>query len=263
VAHLAPAVAVTPQLVTLHAATPGKILAGGKAGTEVVTVHNYGTIAETETVTITLAPSLDGVNPAGSYSTPGVTETVTIKKHGSASIKVPFVPPITLIAGKYHTLATVSFNQSTTTLTAPGTYTLTLPPLPTTAPTLIGRWVGLIIATSSESTGFFGGGTSTTVHEASMIWETTAQNLTSLTGLFAVGDQNASLNGDSNNLSMQGYELTNGVIHFTLTSDNINYKMDGKVTNNGTKITGLFKGTLVNNIFKNLGGKFTLNMQVP
>jgi hypothetical protein len=243
------AAAKLPPLVSLSPATPGKILAGNKPGYETVTVRNLTTAIETESVTITLAPSLDGVNPAGTYSTPSVTQTVTIKKKGSIKIRVPFIPPITLAAGKYKTLATVDVGGTIVNATAPGAYTLTLPPLPTTTPSLIGRFTGLVTATSSQSTGFFGGGTSTTIHQVSIIWQTTAQDLTSLTGIFAVGDQQTAG-------VMTGYELNNGKVHYTLTSPLITYTMDGTIVNKGgvLKINGLFKGTLVNNIFKTIGG---------
>ena len=261
-AYLAPLAAKAPPPVVQLSGSPKKILAGSKPSTELVTIHNYGTVAETINITITLTPSVDGVTSAGSYTTPSVSETLTINKHGAAKVKVPFVVPITLAAGKYRTLGSVDFGSGNViTAVAPGSYTLTLPPLPTTTPTLVGDWVGLITATSSQSTGFFGTGTTTSIHQASFIWQATSQNLTSLTGLFAVGDQNAKINGVANGLSMQGYELNNGVIHYTLTSDDINYTIDGKLSKNNTVITGKFKGTLVNNIFKSLGGSFRLVQQ--
>ena len=46
-------------------------------------------------------------------------DTVTLKKHGSVTVKVPFTPPITLAQGKYHTLATVDLSGSIITATAP------------------------------------------------------------------------------------------------------------------------------------------------
>jgi hypothetical protein len=260
VAHLAPLAAkvkAPPPLVQLSAVGPKKILAGSKPGTETVTVHNYTTAAVTEEVIITIAPSLDGVTAAGSFGIAPVDETVTIKKKGTLKIKVPFVPPITLEAGKYFTLATVSVGGTVVNATAPGTYTLTLPPMPTTTPSLIGHYQGLITAIKSQSTGFFGGGTSTTIHQLSIIWETTGQDLTSLTGLFAVGDQN------SDNNTMEGYELTNGVIHYTLASTDINYTLDGKVSANGATITGKIKAVLVNNLFKTIGGTFKMTLQTP
>jgi len=244
--------AVVP-LVQLSAVSPGKILAGNKPVTEVVTIHNLTAVAETIPVTITTAPSLDGVNADGT-STATVTETLTIKKHGIAKVKVPFVPPVTLTAGKYHTLVSADVNGTAFSGVAPKTYTLTLPPLPTTTPSLIGHYVGLITATSSQSTGFFGGGTSTTVHELSLIWETNAQTLTTLGGLIAVGDQQV------DDGTMTGYELTNGVIHYTFASADINYTLDGKVSANGQTIKGLFKGVLVNNLFKTIGGSFKMTL---
>jgi hypothetical protein len=242
-----------PPLVSLSPVSPGKILAGSKPGTEVVTIRNLTAATETVPVTVTVAPSLDGSTADGTY-TATVTETLTIKKHGSAKVKVPFVPPITLTAGKYYTLVTANVGGTAFSGVAPKTYTLTLPPLPTTTPSLIGHYVGLITATSSQSTGFFGGGTSTTVHQLSFIWETNAQTLTSLSGLFAVGDQQV------DDGTMQGYELTNGVLHYTLASPDINYTMDAKVSANGQTITGKFKGVLVNNLFKTIGGSFKLTV---
>jgi hypothetical protein len=238
--------------VQLKAATPAKILAGN-TGTDVVTIRNLTAASETEAVTITLAPSLDGTTAAGAYSSPSVSETLTLKAHGSASVKVPFVPPTTLAAGKYHTLATVEVGTNTFTATAPGAYTLTLPPGPTTTPSLIGHYSGLITATSGSSGGIFGGGTHTT-HEATFIWQTTAQTDSSLTGLFAVGSQQTTG-------TMTGSENTSGVISYTLASADINYTILGKVTSNGSEITGTFKGSLVNNIFAKLNGHFKILLQ--
>jgi hypothetical protein len=243
-------VAVKP-LVTLKAVSPSKILAGNKPATEVVTVHNYTTAAVTESVTVSLAPSLDGVTDAGSFGLTPVTETLTIKKRGSANIKVTFVPPTTLAAGKYHTIATVDVAGDIVTATAPGTYTLTLPPEPTTTPSLVGDFAGLIESYNSQSTGFFGGGTSTTIHELTFIWETTSQTATTLSGLFSVGDQSVAA-------TMTGSELTNGTYSYQLTSPDITYSISGKIADNGTIITGRFNGTLVNNLFKKLVGGFKL-----
>jgi hypothetical protein len=238
--------------VQLKPVTPAKILAGN-TGSDVVTIRNLTAASETEAVTITLAPSLNGTTAAGAYSSPSVTETLTLKAHGSASVKVPFIPPTTLVAGKYHTLATVDFGGNTITATAPGTYTLTLPPGPTTTPSLIGHYSGLITATSSSGGGIFGGGSHTT-HEATFIWQTTAQTESSLTGLFAVGS------GQTTG-TMTGSETTTGTFSYALASANINYTIAGKVLDGGSELTGAFKGTLVNNIFARLNGHFKLLLQ--
>jgi len=252
VSHVAPLASASP--VQLKPAAPAKILAG-KTGTESVTIRNLGSSAETEDVTITLAPSLDGTTAAGAYDAGSgtVTQSITLKPHGSMTIKVPFIPPTTLAAGKYHTLATVQLSGQTITATAPGTYTLTLPPGPTITPSLIGRYNGLITATSSSGGGIFGGG-SHTVKQATFIWLTTAQDLTSLTGQFAVGS------GQTVG-SMTGGETTTGTFSYTLVSDNINYVITGKVTPDGSTLKGTFKGTLVNNIFAKLNGNFKITRQ--
>lgn len=239
--------------IKLSGVSPGKILAGN-TGYETVTVFNRTADSVTENVTVALAPSLDGTTAAGAYGSGGLSETVTINKHGTAKVKVPFVPTDTLAAGSYHTLATVTVGGDVLSGTAPGTYKLTLPPGPTTTPSLVGHYVGLITSTSSQSTGLFGTGTKTRVKQASFIWQTTGQTLTSLTGLFAVG-------AGQTTGTMPGQELTTGAIQYTLTSDNINYTIKGKVTPDGTKITGTFKGTLVNNIFATLNGTFKLIRQ--
>ncbi len=242
-----------PPVVQLKAVTPGKILAGN-TGYETVIVHNPTTAPVTESVTVTLAPSLDGATAAGAYAAATTTQTVTIAKHGAAKVKVPFVPPTTLAAGKYHTLATVVAGADTVSAVAPGTYTLTLPPAPTITPSLVGDYSGLIKSTTSTSTGFLGTGTNTRVKEATFIWQTTAQTLTGLTGLFAVGSGQTTT-------TMTGSELTTGAITYTLTSADINYTIKGKVTADGGVITGTFKGTLVNNIFSTLNGTFKLTRQ--
>ncbi len=244
VTHLAPS--ALAAAITLKPATPAKILAG-RTGFETVTIRNSSAASETQDISITLAPSLDGTTAAGSYSTPGVTETLTIKAHGSATVKVPFIPPATLAAGRYRTLAYVQVGFSTTLATAPGAYTLVLPPGSTTTPSLIGHYAGLILATSST-----GGAHGT--HSAGFGWETTDQTDSTLTGLFAVGSGQAAG-------VMTGAELTTGVIQFTFTSDDITYTIKGKVTPDGSRISGTFKGVLLNNIFKKLNGNFRLSRQ--
>lgn len=240
------------SVVQLKPAAPAKITAGS-TGTESVTIRNLGTESETEDVTITLAPSLNGTTPAGAYTSPPVTQSVTLKPHGSATIKVPFVPPDTLVGGKYHTLATVVVGGTTYNATAPGTYTLVVPPGPTTTPSLIGHYSGLITATSSSGGGIFGGG-SHTVKQATFIWFTTAQDLNGLTGQFNVGS------GQTTG-TMTGSETTTGTFTYTLASDNINYVIAGKVTPDGKTLKGTFKGTLVNNIFAKLNGNFKITLQ--
>jgi hypothetical protein len=159
-------------------------------------------------------------------------------------VKVPFVPTDTLAAGKYHTLASVQLGGSTFSGKAPGTYTLIIPPAATTTPSLIGRFSGLI--TANPSAGL--------THEATFIWQTTGQTLTSLTGLFSVGSQ-------QENGAMTGSELTTGAISYHFSSSLINYTITGTVSPDGSTITGKFKGTLVNNIFKNLSGRFKITQQ--
>ena len=60
---------------------------------------------------------------------------------------------------------------------------------------------------------------------------------------------------------MVGSENTNGTVDYTLTSDNINYTLVGKVNSNGSVITGTIHGTLVNNLFKRIDGHFKLTLQ--
>ncbi len=227
---------MSASVVQLSAVKPGKVLAGTTAY-ETVTVHNFTADAVTEDVAVTLVPSLDGSTAAGAYPTPTTTESVTIKKHGTARLKVPFVPQATMVAGKYHTLATVTVGAdaavavAAVTAEAPGTYTLTLPPGPTTNPSLVGHYSGLIYSSTSTSTGLFGTGTNTRVKEATFIWETTAQDLSTLTGLFAVGSGQTTA-------TMTGEELTTGVVTYTLTSDDINYTLKGKVSADGRSSRG-------------------------
>ena len=226
--------------VTFKPVTPAKITAGN-TGTEQVTIHNPTAASETESVAITLAPSLNGSTAAGSYSSPGVSEMLTIKAHGSAAVKVPFVPTSPLVGGKYHTLVSVQLGSNTYTGAAPGTYTLIIPPNPTTTPSLIGRFSGLITANPSSNL----------THQATFIWQTTGQTLTSLTGTFSVGSQQETG-------TMTGSELTTGAISYHFSSSLINYTITGTVSTDGSTITGKFKGTLVSNIFKNLSGRFKI-----
>ena len=181
-------------------------------------------------------------------------QTVTLKPHGKATIKVPFVPSTTNVAGKYHTLVSVVLGGNTYSGTAPGTYTLTVPPGPSITPSLIGHYSGLITATSRGSN-IFGGGGSTHVKQATFIWFTNAQDLTSLSGIFAVGSQ------QENGVTMTGGETTTGTFTYTLTSDLINYTITGKVTPDGSTLKGKFVGTLVNNIFAKLNGNFKIVRQ--
>jgi len=233
---------------------PGKILAG-KTGTETVIISNATTETETEDVTVTLAPSLDGTTVAGTFDSQGASQSVTLKPHGKATIKVPFVPSTTNAAGKYHTLVTVVLGGNTYNGTAPGTYTLTVPPGPTITPSLIGHYSGLITATSTSGGNIFGGGGSTHIKQATFIWFTNAQDLTSLSGTFAVGSQ------QENGVTMTGGETTTGTFTYTLTSDLINYTITGKLTPDGNTLKGKFVGTLVNNIFTKMNGNFKIVRQ--
>jgi hypothetical protein len=227
--------------------TPGKILAPN-TGHVKVTIQNTTAVAETETATITLAPSLNGHTASGAYTSAPVTETLTIKAHGSATVTVPFTPPVTLAQGKYHTLATVNLGGTVYTATAPGTYTLTIPPIATTTPSLIGHYTGQ--ARGAEGTG--SGGTVT--HAFGFIWQTTSQTTTGLTGTFTIGDQ--SFTG-----TMTGSEFNTGAVDFTLTSPDINYTIKGTVSADGSTITGKITGLLVNNLFKHVFGHFQLSRQ--
>jgi hypothetical protein len=234
--------------VLLKPVTPNKITAGN-TGTEVVTIKNPTKASVTESVTITLAPSLNGHTAAGSYSSPSVTESLTIGAHGSAKVTVPFVPPNTLVSGKYHTLATVQIGADTFHAAAPGLYTLTVPPVPTTTPSLIGHYTGLI-----KITGSVGDHGATITKEAGFIWQTTSQTTTGLTGLFVVGI--GQFTG-----TMTGSEFLNGTFSFALASPDINYTVSGKVLNNGGELTGAFHGTFINNLFKKINGNFKLTLQ--
>jgi hypothetical protein len=233
--------------VLLKPVTPNKITAGN-TGTEIVTIKNPTKASVTESVTVTLAPSLNGKTAAGVYSSPSVTESLTINANKSATISVPFVPPNTLVSGKYHTLATVQIGASTFHAAAPGLYTLTVPPTPTTTPSLIGHYAGLARA----SGGISNGGHIT--KDFGVIWETTAQTDTTLSGTFVVGVQQVTG-------TMTGSEFVNGTFSYTLASADINYIVTGKVLNNGAKLTGTIHGTFVNNLFKKVNGSFTMNLQ--
>ena len=242
---------------TFGKVTPASILAP-KPGAETVTLRNPSTTPLTETVTITLSPSLDGVNAAGSYTSLPVTKTVTIKPHGAVPVKVPFTAPTTgLAAGKYHTLVNVAFVGGpvlNVSGVAPGTYTLKLPPGPTTTPSLIGTYKGLV--SGSATTG--GGGSLT--HQLGFIWEITGQTLSSLTGRFTVGDQSTTFDTVAT-----GTEDTTGAINYTVnftSSTNpsyiIQFTVKGKVLSGGAKITGTSKGNLSQNLFPHMTGAFKL-----
>lgn len=233
--------------VHLSPVTPGKILAPN-TGYEKVTIHNTTAAPVTEAVTITLTPYLAGTStPAGTYSSAPFSETVTLNKHGSTMVKVPFTPPITLVQGKYRTQVAVNLAGQEYDGFAPGTYTLTIPPAATITPSLVGHYVG----TLAGSAGTGEGGTIT--HEYGIIWQTTSQTLTSLTGTFYVGDQNTAG-------TMTGQESTNGTVTYTLASDLMDYTLTGKVNSAGTLITGTIHGTLVNNLFKRIDGHFKLTL---
>lgn len=248
----------TIPVVTLHAVSPGKILAGNKPGYEVVTIRNPAVTAVTEEVTVSIAPSLDGVTAAGTYATTPIDETITLKKHGGLNIKIPFVPPVTLAAGKYYTLVTTDVAGTATTTVAPKMFTLTLPPLPTTTPSLIGDFSGIIESykSTTNGVGLFGHTTSTSIKILTFNWNTTAQDTGSLTGLFAVGAQQSTG-------TMVGTELTNGVISYSFTSDLIDYTLTGKITTvKGVQtLSGSIKSTLVGNLFSSLNGKFKIARQ--
>lgn len=246
----------TVAAVQVHSVTPGKILAGSKTAYEVVRIHNTSADAVTEDVTLSLAPSLDGTTVAGSYGIAPVTQTVSLKKHGATTIKVPFVPPVALGPGKFYTLVTADVGGITTTTATPKPFTLTVPPASTTTPSLVGHYQGLITGktTTTSGVGLFGHNTHVTIHSLSFIWETTSQTIGGVTGLFAVGTQQETG-------TQVGSENTTGAISYTFSSNLINYTILGKVTPDGQTITGTFKGTLVNNLFPTLKGHFKLALQ--
>ena len=200
-------------------------------------------------MSITLAPSLRWDNCRQRIrQRRSVAETLTIKKHGGEGQGSVWWPPTTLSIGSYFTLATVVVGTDTVNATAPGTYKLTLPPAPTTTPSLIGHYFGLVHGSTTLGNG------GTINHVATIIWQTTAQDLTSLTGTFSVGaGQTAG--------TMIGSENTTGAIQYALTSDTINYTFKGKVSPDGSTITGVIHGTLVNNIFKRIDGHVKLTLQ--
>jgi hypothetical protein len=235
--------------IHLSPITPHKILAPN-TGYETVTIHNLTAEPVTEPVTITLTPSLDGVTAAGAYTSDPYSNTITLKKHGSEAIKVAFTPPITLVEGKYHTLVSVDLNGTTIDATAPGTYTLTIPPAPTETPSLIGRYTGL----THGSTQLGSGGIIT--HEYGFIWTITGQTINSLTGTFTIGDQ--TISG-----TMTGEETTTGTFTWTLASSLANYTVTGTVNSEGTQLKGIIHGTLVDNLFNRVDGHFTLTLDNP
>jgi hypothetical protein len=249
---------VDTSTVIFGKVTPATILAP-KAGSETITLKNPGTTPLTETATITLTPSLDGVNPAPvGYTSSPLTKTVTIRPHGSVPVKVSFNPPSTgLAAGKIHTLVNVAIVNglvANVSGPAPGTYTLKLPPGPTITPSLIGTYSGLVAG--SATTG--GGGTLT--HELGFKWVITSQTLNSLTGQFVVGTQATTFD-----TVMTGTEDTTGAVNYTLnftsTTDPsyiIQFTIKGKILGNGARITGTSKGNLTENLFPHMTGAFKL-----
>ncbi len=243
-AQITPLAAV-PQIKVMPAAS-AKIMAG-KTRHETVTIQNTAAASETEVVTITLAPSIDGTTACGSYSTPSMTRTLTIEGHSRASVRVPFVAPVTLAAGSYRTLATVQVGAETLTAAAPRMYTLTLPAVAVSTPDLVGDYAGLITGTHFSRGNLF-------ADTATFSWETTDQTTSGMSGLFSVGT------GQSAG-TMNGSELSNGRIHFTLKSDDINYVVTGKVMHNGAMIKGHFSGKLTDNIFPAIDGQFRIFRQ--
>lgn len=237
--------ASVPQVHLMPAAS-AKLLSG-KTSSQTVVIRNPNAETETQKVTITLAPSLDGTTACESYSTPTVTKTLTIKGHRSAHVKVPFIAPATMAAGKYCTLATVQLGASTMTIAAPSFYTLRLAPAVTTTPNLVGYYSGIITGTNYTRGNLM-------MDQATFSWDTTQQTTTCLNGVFSVGTgQTAG--------TMNGSELNTGKFRFTLMSDDIKYVVRGRVMNNGEMIKGSFRGKLAHNVFPWANGSFRIIRQ--
>lgn len=240
-----PAPSTSAPLVHLMPAS-AKILAG-KTSFQTVVIRNPGSEHVTQAVAITLAPSVDGLSACESYSTPGVTKTLTIKGHGSARVKVPFIVPATLGAGKYCTLATVRLGASTITVAAPSSYTLRVSPALTTTPNLVGYYTGVIKGTSYSHGNLM-------LDEATFSWDTTQQTTSCLNGYFAVGT-----GGTAG--TMNGSELTSGKIRFTFKSAYMNYVVSGRVMHDGGMIKGSFRGKFAENVFPWVNGSFKIVRQ--
>ena len=233
--------------VHLGAVTPAKISAGA-TGYETVTIRNATAAAVTESVTVSLTPSLDGTTAVGAVRVPGadrhcvdqearVGQGEGAVRPGRAADQRQVLHPChggrrrhhlrRQGAGPVHTGRTARRHDDP----EPG------------RPLLRHR---------HGSAGTGNGGSVT--HEFGFIWQTTAQTPDSLSGTFYVGNGNATG-------TMTGQESTDGSVTYTLTSADINYTLKGKVTPDGSAITGTIHGTLVNNLFKRIDGKFTLTRQ--
>ncbi len=244
VANLAP-VNCVPQ-VEVSPAARSRVMAG-KTRSEVVKIRNTSAQRLTEQVTITLAPSTDGTSACGCYSTPSVTRTLSIRAHGSASVRIPFIAPTTLATGKYQTVATVQVGATTIRAAATRSYSLVLPPAPLATSNLVGSYFG-IISGSSTSHG------NVMDSQATFSWNTTEQTTDHLSGVFSVGT--GLVIG-----TMTGQELDNSRIHFTLKSDHLKYEITGRLLPDGVTIKGTFQGTVAKTLFTGVEGTFKITRQ--
>jgi hypothetical protein len=247
---------ISPAATTLPA-TFGKVTPATiqpfKSGVQPVTLHNPGASSLSETVTVTLKPSLDGTTSAGSYSNAPFTQAVTLKPHGSQTVKVPFTPPTSgLSSGKYRNLINVVFVNgpvSNENGVSSGTFTYKAPPGPTVSPSLVGKYTGKINV--SATTG--GGGTLT--HILGVIWDISSQTLTDLTGTVTVGDVTESG-------TFTGFETTTGTFNFSFASvdGKITFTWsNGKVIRGGAELTAKSVGTLSpDNLFPHMNGTLKL-----
>ena len=248
---ISPAAAVLPA--TFGKVTPATILPF-KNGTQPVTLHNIGSTTTSETVTITVTPSLSGTTPAGTYVSNPFTKTVTLKPHGSVIVKVPFTPPTTgLSSGKYHNLVDVVFANGLPIAgengVSTGTFTYKAPPGPTVTPSLIGRYTGKINVSGD------GGNGGTITHILGVIWDISSQTLTNAVGTVTVGDVTESG-------TFTGFETTTGTFNYSFASADgqITFTWsNGKVINNGASLTAKSVGTLsAANLFPHMNGTLKL-----
>ena len=228
---------------------PGKILAGN-GGATVLTIKNFGADALSGSLGVTLAASSDGATSAGTLVVGSVPTTLTVRPHGTARVLVPFTVPSNLAAGHYSVLGTVTFDGTTSSVTAPGKLNVTVPPGPVTSPSLIGDYNGLIHESHTDG-GFFGGGTTT--HLENYTVRITGQTLNSLTASVDVGGT-ALIPG-----TYTGSETSAGKFDYTFTAPGgYSLHMKGKVRANGSILTGTVTGTFPGALFSNINGNFKL-----
>ena len=116
----APVVLISAAVKAVH---PAKI-APGRLGATAITITNIGNVPATATLSISLAPTADGVNPILGVTLVTLVKRVTLKAGKHAAYPLRFKIPTSLATGSYSLFAAVTFAGASTTAVSPISFTV-------------------------------------------------------------------------------------------------------------------------------------------